>query len=71
MKTSNVIYTGIEHAVIQDLETDFMGAGCSDKGIEFVFEYLPKILDSEKVCQGCRDKSKCQGCAFSINNQNQ
>ena len=41
------------------------------KGIEYVFEYLPKILDSEKVCQGCRDKSKCQGCAFSINNQNQ
>ena len=41
------------------------------KGIEYVFEYLPKILDSEKVCQGCRDKSKCLGCAFSINHQNQ
>ena len=41
------------------------------KGIEFVFDYLPKILDSEKVCQGCRDKSKCLGCPFSPNNQNQ
>jgi hypothetical protein len=35
------------------------------KGIEFVFEYLPKILDPEKVCQGCRDRSKCAGCAFN------
>jgi hypothetical protein len=41
------------------------------KGIEYVFEYLPKILDKEKVCQGCRDKSKCQGCAFGPYNQNQ
>ena len=41
------------------------------KGIEFVFEYLPKILDSEMVCQGCRDKSKGSYCAFSVNNQNQ
>jgi hypothetical protein len=28
-------------------------------------------LDSEKVCDGCRDKTKCTKCAFSINNQNQ
>jgi hypothetical protein len=41
------------------------------KGIEFVFDYLPQILDREKVCQGCRDKSKCTGCDFSPNNQNQ
>jgi hypothetical protein len=41
------------------------------QGIEFVFEYLPKILDREKVCQGCRDKSKCPKCAFNPNNQNQ
>jgi hypothetical protein len=41
------------------------------KGIEFVFDYLPQILDREKVCQGCRDKSKCTGCAFGPNNQNQ
>ena len=41
------------------------------EGIEFVFDYLPQILDREKVCQGCRDKSKCTGCAFGPNNQNQ
>ena len=41
------------------------------KGIEYVFEYLPKILDREKVCQGCRDKSKCSGCAFGLKDQNQ
>jgi len=34
------------------------------QGIEFVFDYLPHILDRKKVCQGCRDKSKCSGCAF-------
>ena len=33
------------------------------KGIEYVFEYLPKIIDIEKVCEGCRDKTKCDGCA--------
>ena len=41
------------------------------KGIEFVFEYLPKILDREKVCEGCRDRTKCQGCAFNSHNQTQ
>ena len=41
------------------------------KGIEFVFDYLPQILDREKVCRGCRDRSKCSGCAFNPNNQNQ
>ena len=41
------------------------------KGIEYVFDYLPQILEREKVCQGCRDKSKCPGCAFCPSNQNQ
>ena len=35
------------------------------EGIEFVFEYLPQILDREKVCQGCRDRSKCAECSFN------
>ena len=39
-------------------------------GIEYVFEYLPEILDREKVCQRCRDKSKCSECAFNLANQN-
>jgi recombinational DNA repair protein RecR len=41
------------------------------KAIEKVFEYLPKILDSEKVCQACRDKSRCSECGFSSVKQNQ
>ena len=34
------------------------------QGIEFLFEYLPQILDREKVCQRCRDRTKCPQCAF-------
>ena len=34
------------------------------QGIEFLFEYLPQIIDREKVCQGCRDRTKCAECAF-------
>ena len=35
------------------------------QGIEFLFEYLPQIMDREKVCQGCRDRTKCPQCASS------
>ncbi len=41
------------------------------KAIEKVFEYLPAILDSEKVCQACRDKSRCSNCGFNSVKQNQ
>jgi hypothetical protein len=34
------------------------------QGIEFLFEYLPQILDLEKVCRGFRDRAKCTECAF-------
>nr|CBX28417.1 hypothetical protein N47_G37410 [uncultured Desulfobacterium sp.] len=34
------------------------------KAIEKVFEHMPFILDNKKVCQGCRDKSKCAECSF-------
>ncbi len=39
------------------------------QGIEYVFDYIPKILDRDMVCQGCRDRSKCAECAFGSNNQ--
>lgn len=39
------------------------------KAIEKVFEHLPEILDREKVCQACRDKSKCSDCDFNPHNQ--
>ncbi len=41
------------------------------KAMEKVFEYLPEVLDREKVCQKCRDKSKCSTCCFSSDKQNQ
>ena len=41
------------------------------KGIEYVFDYLPKILDREKICLGCRDRSKCSDCGFASNNHNE
>ena len=34
-------------------------------GIEFVFDYLPRILDRSKVCKACRDRSRCSDCAFN------
>ncbi len=36
------------------------------KAMEEVFNYLPGIVDKKKVCEECRDKTKCQECAFSI-----
>lgn len=35
------------------------------KAIEAVFDYLACNLDSEKVCAGCRDKSRCGDCVFN------
>jgi len=35
------------------------------EGIELVFEYLPQILDREKVCRECRDRTKCADCSFN------
>jgi len=40
------------------------------KGIEFVVDYLPRILDRDLVCQGCRDRSKCAVCAFNVKHKN-
>ena len=36
------------------------------KAMEKIFEYLPEILDREKVCKGCRDKSRCPDCGFNF-----
>ena len=37
------------------------------KAMEEVFNYLPKLVDRKKICEGCRDKTKCQECAFKPN----
>ncbi len=36
------------------------------RAIERVFDYLPKLLDSVRVCQACRDRSKCSDCEFNF-----
>jgi hypothetical protein len=36
------------------------------KAIEEVFDYLPSILDSKKVCEFCKDKTRCLDCVFKI-----
>jgi hypothetical protein len=36
------------------------------QGIELVFEFLPMVLDRKKVCQGCRDRTKCAECPFNL-----
>jgi len=38
------------------------------KAMERIFDHLSLILDREKVCQGCRDKTRCDDCVF--NNKN-
>jgi hypothetical protein len=35
------------------------------QAIERVFGHLPMILDKHKVCEGCRNKSRCDGCEFN------
>jgi len=35
------------------------------KAIEYIFEHLPKYLDSQKVCKACKDPSRCSTCAFN------
>ena len=35
------------------------------KAIERVFEHVVETLDPEKVCRGCRDRTRCYECAFT------
>ena len=34
------------------------------QAIERVFDHIPKILDQNKVCLRCRDKTGCDECTF-------
>jgi len=36
------------------------------KTIERVFDQLPQIIDRKKVCEKCRDKTRCEECRFNI-----
>lgn len=39
------------------------------KAMETIFNYLPIILDSDKICQKCRDKTRGHECSFNRNKQ--
>lgn len=34
------------------------------KTIEKVFDHVSTLIDSKKVCNACRDKTKCSQCVF-------
>jgi hypothetical protein len=38
------------------------------KAMERVFDHLPMIVDTNKICLKCQDKTKCNICSF--NNKN-
>jgi hypothetical protein len=33
--------------------------------VELMTKLLPSLVQSSKVCQACKDNSKCHGCTFS------
>ena len=33
--------------------------------IQEVIAFLPAMISSKKVCEKCKDKTKCQNCAFN------
>jgi hypothetical protein len=32
--------------------------------IEMVFEAMPRVLDNRRICEACKDKTKCRECVF-------
>ena len=41
------------------------------KALEYVIEKMPKIIDSNKVCESCRDKTLCKLCVFKEGTYNE
>jgi hypothetical protein len=35
------------------------------KAMERVFDHIPMIVDSKKICRKCQDKTKCKICSFN------
>ena len=35
------------------------------KAMEAVFDHVVKTVDPQKVCDRCRDPSRCQACGFN------
>jgi len=37
------------------------------KAISEILEYLVRTIDNGKVCEACRDKTRCSDCVFNSN----
>jgi hypothetical protein len=37
------------------------------KAMGIIFEHLTKTLDARKVCEKCKDKTRCIDCGFNRN----
>ena len=37
--------------------------------LETLLQILPKLMDKDQICENCRDKSRCDICAFGKANQ--
>lgn len=35
------------------------------KAIEVIFDYLGTVINSEKICAFCKDKTRCAECSFN------
>ena len=35
------------------------------KAVDLMSKLLPTFVDKAKVCQSCKDNTKCQGCTFN------
>jgi len=35
------------------------------KAMDAAFDYIGKAVDSKKVCESCRDKTRCEDCVFN------
>ncbi len=35
------------------------------KAMERVFDHIPMIVDKNKICRKCQDKTKCNTCSFN------
>ena len=33
--------------------------------IEEVFAFLPTVVSSERICERCKDKTRCENCVFN------
>lgn len=35
------------------------------KAMDAVFDYISQAVDSKRVCESCRDKTRCENCVFN------